>query len=156
MCTRGRGCDSKKTPPLRSPLGAQSAHRTGAERSSAPQKLKGTRAAEPATEPTLKSEPPARSSSAEQAGFCTKPRGTGGTPLFGLRTAAARRDGFKQMIAERRRYSTGSYLLLIRVNRLAADYLPACKKKKERKKKERKAASCWGAGRRCDGSRWSI
>lgn len=132
--TRGRGCDSKKTPPLRSPLGAQCAHRTGAERSLVLQKLKGTRAAEPTTEPTPRSEPPARSSAGEQAAFCTKPRvaavGQGDTPLFRLRTAAARRDGFKQMIAERRRYSNGSYLLLIRINWLSADYLPACKTEK--------------------------
>lgn len=81
-CTRGRGCDSKKTPPLRSPLGAQSAHRTGAERSSVLQKLKGTRAAEPTTEPTpARSEPPARSSRRRTGGFlfqttCGR-RGTG-------------------------------------------------------------------------------
>lgn len=52
-------CDAKKTPLLRSPLGAQSAHRTGAERSSVLQKLKGTSAAEPRDAPTLSSGRPA-------------------------------------------------------------------------------------------------
>lgn len=130
-CTRGRGRDSKKTPRLRSPLGAQSAHRTGAERSSVLQKLKGTRA----TEPGPRSEPPARSSAGEQAAFCTKPRVAvvrqRDTPLFRLRTAAARRDGFKQMIAGRR-YSNGSYPLLTRIY----DYLPIiCLLVKKKKKK---------------------
>lgn len=51
-------------------------------------------------------------------------RGDRDTPLSRLRTAAARRDGFKQMIAARRRYGTGS-ALLIEITRLAADDLPA-------------------------------